>query len=297
MPKSSELNELNNLTAQEVSLVDRGANLKKRFPVYKQMEDSMDEILKAVLETPLDEEEGLQEYFAKAKVSDKGQNAIKAALRMLSAYKDELPSDALDKLAAAAGYSSPKAMAKKEDEGDTYPAPKAKGKKEKETDEEDEAEMKKIRKAYDDEINTLKAKNETIEKSLRDERDARELASWISKAQTDLGFFPGSNAEDLGRTLKALHDLDPKMAAADFESKKKISKLMEDNELLREAGRNTTGSADSAWAKIEKLASEIVEKSADLAMNHSKAVNKVLETPLGQNLYKKYLDENPRQVQ
>jgi hypothetical protein len=301
MTQRSE-SELLDLQASEVSLVDRGANKKKRFPVFK--EEQMDEILKAVIETPVDEEDTLTEYFEKAKVSDKGQNALKAALRMLSAYKDELPKDVLDKLAAAAGYPSPTSKAKKENEDEyPYPEPKAKAKVKKEDDKMDEekkVEVKKvedeIRKAYDDKIAALTEANVKIEKALNEERNRRELGEWVEKAKSELSYFPGKSAEEIGKSLKALNDFNPEMAKADFEEKKRISKMVAESELLKEAGANYGGGSDSSWAKIEKLSDELVQKSSDLSMSRSKAINQVLASPIGQTLYKKYLDENPRQV-
>jgi len=287
--------ELIDLTANEVSLVDRGANKKKRFPVFKE-EKMFDEILKAVLDTPVDEEDTLTEYFEKAKVSDKGQNALKAALRMLSSYKDELPKDALDKLAAAAGYPSPteKAKAKKQDEEatpeeDMEDEDKKKGKVKKAVDE--------IRKAYDDKIEALTEANVKIEKALKEERDRRELGEWVEKAKAELTFFPGKSAEEIGKSLKALNDIDPELAKSEFEEKKRISKMIGESDLLREAGSVSGGGSDSAWAKIEKMADELIQKSSDLTMTRSKAINHVLSSPLGQTQYKRYLDEHPHQGQ
>ena len=260
----------------------------------------MDEILKAVLETEVDEETSFEEYFEKAKVSEKGQNALKSALRMLNAYKDELPKDALDKLAAAAGYPAPK-KAKMEDEEEEYPAPKKGQKKE---DEEEmkvkkDAEIEAVRKSYDDQLSALKEQNEKIEKALEAERGKREMAEWVEKTKTELSYFPGKSSEELAKSLKALHDVDPKLAEEAFEEKKKISKMVEESELLKEAGQNVSGggNADGPWAKIEKLAGDMVEKSSDLSLSKSAAINKVLDTPMGKELYKKYLDDNPRQVQ
>lgn len=292
--KEKSLTELTDLESAEVSLVTRGANLKKRFPIFKQQEDDSmtpeaKEILKAVLETEVDSESSFIAKIRKAGVSENGIEALKSALRILEAFKDELPQDALAQLAAAAGMpplgEEPEVPAEEVPE-ETEEA-KAKKSQEAATDlAQKEKNMEAISKAQS-EIDGLK-------KSLKDERDARETEEWIRKAETELSHFPGKSAKDLGIMLKKMHDADPETAKSQFESMKSASEALKSSHILKTAGATGTGySESSAEAKIEQLASGIVEKSADVRMTKEKAVALVLKRD--PNLYKQYLDEHPAQ--
>jgi hypothetical protein len=300
MTVKKELTELTELKALEVSLVDAGANNKKRFPIFKQEKNMDPEILKAVLETEVDEEAKLSEWLAKAKLSDKGQAAVKSVLRMLSAYKDELPKDVLDALAATAGYPAPKAKAKEEEEDeDEYPKPKDKEKGKEMTEDkkvkkaELSPEVEAVLKAQTTELETLKAQNEQITKALKTETDSRKLIEWTQKAEQELSHYPGKSTKELGAMLKTMDDKDPEFAKQQFEVLKSASTAFAASPLLQEAGRSGgSDSSGSAWEQIEKMANGFVEKS-DGSLTHEKAVCKVLK--LKPELYSKYLDEHPAQ--
>ena len=152
------------------------------------------EILKAVLETEVDGEKRLAELLAKAELSDKGQAAVQAAVRLLSSFKDELPVGIMAKLQEAAGLPS------EAPEGAADDAEKAEPTDEKEKPEEaaagdaekaeteDEAmseDIKKELEVRDLQLVELKKQNDEFQKSLKVERDARELAVWVDKAKAD----------------------------------------------------------------------------------------------------------------
>ncbi len=305
---------LEELHVRELSVVDRGANKKKRFPIFKQEtsmdKEKMDAILKAVLETELDSEAPLDELIVKMEISEKGANAAKAALRILSGFKDEMPTDFLAKLGAMAGMPAAKAAKADDEEEDDDKKPAfLKGKKtvKKNEDGEEEEPVSKdtdalpedvqkqfdeIQKAADEKINALTERNEKIEKQLQAETDARQLAEWTEKARADLSHFPGKSIDEMGVMLKSLADLDPEMAKSQFESMKSASDAMKESEILKSAGGvGVHEAAGSSWDKIEKLADGLVEKSADIELTKEEAIAKVLESPRGKDLYNKYNEE------
>jgi hypothetical protein len=113
------LKELSDLELDEVSLVDMPA-IKRKFLIVKKQEENMEE-----KDLTLEDVEAEVEK----KISDKGINAIKGALKMLDAYKDEMPpkvKDAIQVLAEAAGYGYPEgygyAKPKKEEKEETKKA-------------------------------------------------------------------------------------------------------------------------------------------------------------------------------
>ncbi len=325
MPKK-KLTALDKLDTRELSIVDAGANLKKRFPITKQennMDKEFEEILKAVLETEADDEGALDEYIKKMSLSDKGVAALRSALRILAAYRDELPKGALDQLAAAAGMDKPMAKAKEGDDtmaDNIYPKAddekavkkfvddmpeeirKALGLVEEQDDKDDKddkpelgPEVEAILKAKDEQIDALKGATEKLEKAQKDAEDRRVLAEYVAKAKADLAHVPGKSADEMGAELKALHDVDPKMAESHFATLKATSETIAKSELLATSGAVSTGDAKpgSAWEEIQKKADGFVEKSAG-DMSREKAVARVLD--LYPELYTRYLDENPHQV-
>lgn len=299
-----DLEMLTHSQTGEVSLVKRGANKKKRFPMFKSQEERMNtenEILKAVLETEVDEEAKIPELFEK-KLSAKAEGAVKMALRALSSYKDELPSDVMDKLAAAVGYPAPK---EKE-----YPAPdkeketkKAKGAEEEEDKMDKKTQVKKTEteqvekmlKSRDDELKALKKENAEFRKSLKDEQDKRKVDEWTARAKDELSHYPGKSAEEMGKMLKALEDTNPEIAKSQFEQMKQASDMLKESAMLKSAGANIVGTSESsAMGQIEKLAKDVMQKSEDLGMTKEKAVKFVLEQR--PDLYDAYLSENPHQT-
>jgi len=209
--------QLSDLEIPEVSLVPRGA-IKKRFFIYKSEEgSSMEEILKAVLETELEDESKVEEVLKAAKLSDKAKGAVKGALRLLNAYKDELPKDIMKTLAELAGYG--------------YPAPTEKAKGKKNEEEEDKkkkygypAPAKKEDGSYDfssipeevrpavealwKEHQEAVKKAEELEKVLKEERDKQLRKEFIQKAADEFANLP-TKPEEFGLVLKGLAEKAP----------------------------------------------------------------------------------------
>lgn len=321
---AKNLTLLTDLGTKEVSLVRRGANRKKRFPVFKSEEDmdeQMHDILEAVIETEAEGEDALIEAFEKQKISDRAMSAAKGALRILNAFKDEPGmKDAVTRLVELAGYPAPKAKAKDED-----PCPKPKGadlsakqKKQEEGDEGDGKRVKKshepgsaagldalpeeirgqvetVFKAQDEQIQKALDRAEEAEKILKAERDERQRQEFVAKAKDDLSHFPGASAEELGVMLKGLHDVNPELAEQQMQRMKAASEALKKSEVLGEVGKaGPDDTSGSAWDRVQKAAAGIVEKS-DVLMTKEKAIAHILKS--NPKLYQEYLDEHPAQIQ
>lgn len=287
-----DLTALTGLKAAEVSLVKRGANLKKRFPVFKEKgEGQMDEILKTVLESETDNEAALMEFMKAAKISEKGMSAARGALRILNAFKEEIPADVIAKLEDLAGYKKPDGK---------YPEPTDKKKPVAKSADDDgnkpelPPEVQAILKRQEDELSAVKKEAADNAAALKAERDARELQSWTEKARSELSHFPGKSAEEMGKVLKSLHDVNPELAKSQFEQMKTASETIKKSALLAEAGAAVPGASGSAWDQIEKMANAMVEKSEDPRMNKARAISDVMKAR--PDLYQRYLEEHPDQV-
>lgn len=320
------LTSLDEIHTGEISLVKRGANKKKRFPFYKSEDGmpNMQELLENVLKTEADGEETFAEVLKELKVSEKGEGAALAALRILKSFKDELPAEAFLKLQEAAGVEKAKKQkGEMEDEEDEeeMPFPNFKKKSDvkkwyesmpeelrenfvlKEADEPEEEpvnkEIEAVMKAHTEEMEAIKKENEEVRKSLEAERDARELEGWVAKAEKELSHYPGKSSQELGSMLHKLHKSDPDMAKEQFDTMKTTSETLQKSELFREAGGTSFSKSlddGSAWSKIEKMAEGLVEKSEDLSMTKSEAIWRVMDSPRGAALYEQYLKEHPKQT-
>jgi hypothetical protein len=156
-------------------------------------------------------------------------------------------------------------------------------------------ELEAVFKAQKDQIDLLQKANEDSIAALKIEKDKRELNEWIKKAEDGLSHYPGQSSTALGTMLKGLHDSDPELATKQFEMLKAASDAMKTSSVLKEAGRfGGDAEPSSAWAKVEKSASELVQKSADRAFTKEKAIDLVLER--NPDLYAEYLNENPAQT-
>ncbi|MBW2674617.1 MAG: hypothetical protein JRD89_14600 [Deltaproteobacteria bacterium] len=255
----------------------------------------MEEILKAVLETELEDENKVEEVLKAAKLSGKAQNAVKGALRLLNAYKDELPKDIMKTLAGLAGYG--------------YPAPTEKAKGKKDEEEEDKkkkygypAPTKKEDGSYDfsgipeevrpavealwKEQQEAVKKAEELEKVLKEERDKQLRKEFVQKAAAEFGNLP-VKPEEFGLVLKGLAEKAPEEYAKLESVLKAANEDIEKGALYAEIGRGGTPAGDSAVAKVEAMAAGLVQKDANLS--RMDALAKVLaENP---QLYEQYRKE------
>jgi len=285
------VNRLKDLDAVEVSLVPRGAN-KKKFLIFKEDDSPMEEILKAVLETELDDENKVEEVLKAAKLSGKAQNAVKGALRLLNAYKDELPKDIMKTLAELAGYGYPAPTEKakdkdkdKEKEKYGYPAP---------TKKEDGSydfsgipeEVRPAVEALWKEQQEAVKKAEKLEKVLKEERDKQLRKEFIQKAADEFANLP-TKPEEFGLVLKGLAEKAPEEYAKLEGVLKAANEAIEKGALFAEIGRGGMPAGDSAVAKVEAMAAGLVQKDANLS--RMDALAKVLaENP---QLYEQYRKE------
>jgi hypothetical protein len=85
---------LTDLETVEVSLVPAGANLKKRFPIMKRDEENtMSDILHAVIDAQTSEESHFDSVVKTAELSEEAAAAVKGAMKILNAYSDMLPAE------------------------------------------------------------------------------------------------------------------------------------------------------------------------------------------------------------
>jgi hypothetical protein len=288
----ADITALTDLDTVEVSLVDRGAN-KKTFALAKNapsetIVDKFDEILKAVLDTPVDGEDKFDEIAKAKKLSEKAAGAARGAMRILSAFREEMPEDIMQALTKLCGYKEPEKKAAPAIVAATVAEVKAEPDMSK-MPEEVRAQVESLWKANKEAV----AKGEALQKSLDAEREMRVKKEWFEKS-TSLGVLPGHKPEEIAEILHSVAKGSPEMADA-------IAKVLADNarvisksKAFEEIGSSRAVSSGDAWSQIEKLADGIVMKSAT-PISKAEAIDRVLSTH--KDLYTKYLSENPKQSQ
>lgn len=282
---------LSDLDVFEVSLVNKPAN-GRAFYMTKSAdkESAMDEKLLAILETPASNEDKLDAVIQKEEMSEDAVRAVRAALRLLDAFKDEIPSDTLAGLADAAG------MDRFEEE--TNPE-KESGMDEMQKDAE--AETADVIKNAPEELRpTLEAiwkanqeyaaRVSELENVLKTERDERLAKAETERISKSYGHVPGADAAKVADLLIDIRKANPDHATAIEELLSATEKAMvaKSKGAFEETGVSTTEvTSGSAWGRIEGMANELVSKGD--SPNRAKAIDSVLtDHP---ELYAEYLSE------
>jgi len=285
--------DLEDLQVFEVSLVNKPANGRAFYMTKaadKGNNQMVNEKILALMETPLDSEDKIDAMISKAEMSEDAVAAVRAALRLLDAFKDEIPSDTLTGLAAAAGMDMHMEEEREmEDEAD-------KGYHEMDKTEEmiskaDIPEdlrptLEALWKSNQEQQERVK-QLEGVLKAERDERLLNEETERISKAYSRV---PGGEPSKVAQLLIDLRKAAPDSASAVEEILTATQRALvaKEDGAFEEAGANVVESAPGdTWGKIQAMASERVTKG--LVENHAKAVDQVLtENP---ELYAAYMAE------
>lgn len=295
----------------KVSLVDRGANLKRRFPITKSELKNMktwEEILEAVLKTEVEQEKDFVSFLKKQEsLSEKGANAVKAALRLLSSFKNEIPPGVFAQMNKLTGIEQP-GEEKQEDEKDPKkkkqedenekdpqkPWEKDKAKKSLENVMKREDLSEEVRKQLDDQAAELKIAKEKIEKDgqrLEEMYDEKQLSDWETKISKEAAFYPGDSNANLAKEIFEIEKVNPELAKKHFERMKVTSDVVKKSEGLKNVGLSFGESVEkTAEEELQKIADGMVEKG----LTPSDAFVKAMEQ--NPELYAKYLIENPKQT-
>lgn len=261
--------KLKNLEVLEVSLAVNPANRKKFFLIK---EVQILNKLIDLLTTQFENESKFENIISKMEISDEAKEAIKGALKLLYAYKDELPAEIIAELTKLLGleYAEPE-----------YPEPTERGRKEDEEEEkkEKEAEESPIVK---EKILQIMKENEELRERLNKEIRIRKEKDALLRVEKELPNIP-ENAELVAKMLVDIEEKIPEHASTLLRLLRGYSEAVK--QITKEVGAG--GEAPkSVWSKIEALAKEKVEKEK---ITKEQAIAKVLEE--NPNLYEEYLKE------
>ena len=283
--------DLRDVEVQFISFVPRGAN-KKQFLVVK--EDVKEDIVRTILETP---DGDLAKALQGAGLEGEGAEALVGAAKVLKAYKDALPEDAIALLAKCAGLALPESMKKDMPNGDGK-AGEGTGKEKKEgqaggdlskesLEKLDPGVRALLEKALEERDQaTVKADQAlSLAKELKDEKVLKE---YVEKAE-DLPHLPIEPLK-FGPVMKALGEAHPAEFAEVYRLLKAVDAIVEKSALFSEIGK--AGQGNSAEAQIYAKARAMVAKDGDLTFEE--AVEKVMD--LEPELYQKAEEEREERV-
>lgn len=268
-------NKLESVITAEVSLVPKGA-VKKKFFLRKE-DAEVEEIIKAILEKEMDLKE-----IDSLNISDKAKAAVKGAIKLLNAYKDELKPNMLDMMAEMMGLNKAKDKKKdkKSDYGYAYPVKKD-GSLDLEAIPEEMRPMVEV--LWKENEENKKRAEEAIKKSQEIE-DKAKRAEFIAKAEKEMGFLPIA-PDKLGPILKSIAENVPNVYPEIEGLLKQVSKISEQSNLFKSVGSDARDV--SAWNAIEAKAQEIIAKEN---ITKEQAIAKVLkQNPELYEVYRKEL--------
>ena len=300
MAKKRRVTSLKDVRTHEVSLVESGANMKRRFPIMKsargetmRMEEILVEVLKA--EGRSEAIAKLEEDMEKMELPEDAKAAISAAMKLLESFSDMMSvKDALKALRSANGeeIEKPRHYEKEDDE-----AKKEKDETEKEKDEAEKAKDDMEKKDEEDLKKSLgelpdaaraavealwKSNRELVEKSQKLENELgqelakRERSEFIAKNEKSLCNVPGHSLEEVCDLVLEAKARDENFGARIEKALTAASNGMKGGATLVEAGSNTPVEAPSdAWERIQQLANAEVEKSGG---SMASAIAKTIQT-------------------
>ena len=272
--------------AEFISFVPRGAN-KKQFLVVKEMKELKEDIVKTILETP---DEDLAKILKEAGLEGEGAGALVGASKLLKAYKDALPENALAFLSRCTGLAVTESLKKDVPNNAGKETKKqAEGELSKETLEKLDPGVRSLLEKTLAERDQATAKaNEALglAKELKEEKILKE---YVEKAG-DLPHLP-IEVLKFAPIMKALGEGHPDEFSEIFRVLKAADVAIEKSELFKEIGKAGSGESD-AEAQVYARARSMVAKDGELTFDE--AVCKVLDD--NPELYEKYEDERQKSV-
>jgi len=293
MAKKRRVTSLKDVRTHEVSLVESGANLKRRFPIMKaargntmKMEQILVEVLKA--EGRSEAIAKLEEDMEKMELPEDAKAAISAAMKLLESFSDMMPvSDALQALRTANGEKVEIEVEKPYHDKKEEEAEKAEHDEEEMKKEDEEEELKKSLGELPDAARAAvealwKSNRELVEKSqkleseLGQELAKRERGEFIAKSEKSLCNVPGHSLEEVCDLVLEAKARDADFGARIEKALTAASNGMKGGATLVEAGSNAPVEAPGdAWERIQQLANEEVKKSGG---SMASAIAKTIQT-------------------
>jgi hypothetical protein len=277
--------DLRDVEVQFISFVPRGAN-KKQFLVVKEMKELKEDIVKTILETP---DEDLAKALQEAGLEGEGAEALVGAAKVLKAYKDALPENAIAILAKCAGLALPEFEKEDVPNKGKETNKQAAGELSKEAIAKMDPETQAVVKQLLEENVVTKAEAKEAKQIAKELKEEKILKEYVEKAE-ELPHLP-IEVLKFAPIMKALGEERPAEFSEIFRVLKAADAAIEKSEFFKEIGKAGSGESD-AETQVYAKARALVAKDGELTFDD--AVCKVLEDD--KELYTKYEDERQKTV-
>ena len=273
--------KLSDLEVYEVSLVPKGANNKKYILMKEfggnQMGNQVQNVIKGILEANLKDEKKADEILKSYKLSEEAEEVTKSIVKLISAYKDELPQDVLKAIGDITDLKVEKSDSVDEpvdeDISKSLNDPKTPESVRKAIDFLTEQNKATVKKNEELEAQIKKAENEKLDQQFNE----------IVKGYKNIS----ATDENLAQVLKSVGQKAPQELNSILKVLKAADELLDNQDIYKEFGSNGQMGTNDTWGKIEKMA-EVEAK--ENKMTKEEAISKVLQD--NPNLYSEYLKEN-----
>ena len=296
---SRELREfdLNEAKARFIAFVPKGAN-KKQYFLVKEDRQLKEDILKAILET---DESEVTRTLKEAKLEGEAAGVLEATAKILKAYKDLLPEDALQILAKACGLPEPAREKGEPEPPDEKDAGNEKGISgdggaagsgdplNKEALEKMDPKARSIIEKLLEDQQLTRAEADEAKRIAKELKDQQVLKEYVAKAE-ELQNLPVQPLK-FGPVMKTLGESNPREFEEIFKLLKAADAILDKSELFREFGKAGPGEG-SAEAQIFAKARALVTK--DAALTFEEAVERVMD--LEPELYEKAEAERQERI-
>ncbi len=293
-----EIDRLKDIETEELSLVDRGANLKPRFLIVKREDSNMtyEEILKALVDAPdgpavPEGWDGIASELEKAELDEAARGKVKMALRLLLSedVSKNISASVKASLANALGIESVDDLKKKDDTppADPAPEPKKAADPEPKTGDEPLSKMDKEAverfEALEKRIADGEKEKDELKKDLGEQKALRRKGELVALAKQNFQHIPGKSADEIADILLKAEEL------GNFDEVLDIYKSVEGPlaKSLEVIGSDRGDDGSTAMGKVEKLAE--AARIADPKLTEAGAISKVLED--NPSLYTAYIEE------
>jgi len=249
---------LQELEVVEVSFVDLPANKRQFLLTKSDGGNTVEELLALVLETDLENEADIDAALAETELDEQGQQALKGALKLLNAHRENLTEDVVKNLLTKAGFVA-------KEETNTEPTEEALLKEDGTLNLETvpEALRPAIQALWEGQQEAQVTKSE-LEKTLKAERTKVRKEALIKKA-ADLK-LPGASNDEIAEMLMKAEDelpdefpiLDKVLAA--------VSALIKGSPKLEELGNGSDSEGQSAYDRAVSKARKLMESDASLTL-------------------------------
>lgn len=265
-----KLNALMDLETLEVSLVESGAN-RKKFAITKSEDGRMSKVIEAIKSAPMENAGKLLELLKQGELSEEASAAFMEALKLLSAFQEEIPEALWREMLALAG--APEEVEAQEDEEEEE-------KLEMQDEEEMEKSLAKAPKELQERLRSLwktqgesQGKIEALQKALDTEREDRVTKEYAVRAKEEFAGVPGIATDELGILLKNLDLMDAGISRKVQGILKASAMAAKASDLTKEFG--TSGAADDgdAYRRATSMGAEI--RKSDPKLSESQARRKV----------------------